>query len=127
VPFLFPFFVGLCFFSDTEKHLMPALNVLFWNQIVEANQFISRALAPFISWFCGGRILFVLRCIHLVSLADISIRAKCPTAGTKAETVATFVVKPEAFMQPIISLIAKMATLREGEFQRHYYAVPPQI
>jgi hypothetical protein len=41
--------------------------------------------------------------------------------------VATFVVTPEAFMQPIISLIAKMATPREGEFQRHYYAVPSQI
>ena len=36
--------------------------------------------------------------------------------------VATFVVKPEAFMQPIIFLIAKMATLREGEFQLHYHA-----
>ena len=35
--------------SDTEEHLMPALNVLFWNQVVEANQFISCALAPLIS------------------------------------------------------------------------------
>jgi hypothetical protein len=36
-------------FCDTEGHLMPAaLNVLFWNQIVEANQFILGALAPFI-------------------------------------------------------------------------------
>jgi hypothetical protein len=127
VPFLFPFFVGLRFFSDTEEHLIPALNVLFWNQVVEANQFISRAFAPLISWFCGGRILFVLRCIHLGSLADISISAKCPTAGTKAGTVATFVVKPEGFIQPIISLIAKMLLPREGEFQRHNYAVPPQI
>ncbi len=35
--------------SDTEEHLMPALNVLFWNQVVEANQFISCSLALFIS------------------------------------------------------------------------------
>ena len=35
--------------SDTERQLTPALNVLFWNQVVEANQLISRALAPFIS------------------------------------------------------------------------------
>ena len=35
--------------SDTEEDLMPALNVLFWNQVVEANQFISCALAPLIS------------------------------------------------------------------------------
>jgi hypothetical protein len=41
---------------------------------------------------------------------DISIRAKSPPAGIKAEMLATFIVKPEAFMQPIISLIAKTAT-----------------
>jgi hypothetical protein len=38
-----------CCVSDTEQQLMPALNVLCWNQVVEANQFISCALAPFIS------------------------------------------------------------------------------
>jgi hypothetical protein len=43
---------------------------------------------------------------------DISIRAKSPPAGIKAEMLATFVVKPEAFMQPIISLIAKTPTPR---------------
>jgi hypothetical protein len=59
--------------------------------------------------------------------ADISIRAKSPTAGTKAETVATFVVNREAFMQPIISPTAKMATAYEGQFQLHYYALSPQI
>jgi hypothetical protein len=58
---------------------------------------------------------------------DISIRAKSPSAGTKAEMVATFVVKREAFMQPIISPIAKMATAHEGELQFHYYAVSSQI
>jgi len=36
-------------FGDTEGHLMPALNVLFGNQVVEMNQFISCALAPSIS------------------------------------------------------------------------------
>ena len=46
---------------------------------------------------------------------DISIRAKSTTAGTKAETVATFVVKREAFMQPIISPIAKTATAHQGD------------
>jgi hypothetical protein len=44
---------------------MPALNVLFWNQVVEANQFILCALSPF-SRPSGGRILFVLRRIHVV-------------------------------------------------------------
>jgi hypothetical protein len=40
---------GLFCVSDTEEHLLPALNVLFWNQVVEVNQFIPRALAPFTS------------------------------------------------------------------------------
>jgi hypothetical protein len=59
--------------------------------------------------------------------ADISIRAKSPTGGSKAEMIATFIVKPEPFMQPVISLIAKMATSREAQFQPHYQAVLPQI
>jgi hypothetical protein len=41
---------------------------------------------------------------------DISIRAKSPPAEIKAEMLATFIVEPEAFMQPIISLTAKTAT-----------------
>jgi hypothetical protein len=44
--------------------------------------------------------------------SDISIRAKSPLAGTKAEMLATFMVKPEAFMQPVISLIVKTAIPR---------------
>ena len=40
---------GLRCVSGTEEHLMAALNVLFRNQVVEANQSISCALAPFIS------------------------------------------------------------------------------
>jgi hypothetical protein len=41
--------------------------------------------------------------------------------------VATFVVRPEALMQPIISLIAKTAIPYQTKFQLHYDAVPPQI
>ena len=37
----------LCCVGDPKEHLLPALNVLFWNQVVEANQFILGALAPF--------------------------------------------------------------------------------
>ena len=53
VPLYFPVYLfwivfRFCCVSDTEEHLMPALNILFWNQVVEANQFISCALAPFI-------------------------------------------------------------------------------
>jgi hypothetical protein len=58
---------------------------------------------------------------------DISICAKSPPAGIKAEMLVTFVVKPEAFMQPIISPIANTATPYQTKFQLHYYAVLPQI
>jgi hypothetical protein len=58
---------------------------------------------------------------------DISIRAKSPPAGIKAEMLATFVVKPEAFMQAIISLVARTATSCKPKFQLHYYAVLHQI
>jgi hypothetical protein len=41
--------------------------------------------------------------------------------------VATFAVKPEAFMQPIISLIAEKATPHKAKFHLHYCAVWHQI
>jgi hypothetical protein len=59
--------------------------------------------------------------------AYISIRAKSPRAGIKVEMVVTLIVEPEAFMQSIFSLMAKMASSRGAKFQLHYYAVWPQI
>jgi hypothetical protein len=59
--------------------------------------------------------------------AYISIRAKSPTAEANTKMVATFAVKPEAFMQPIISLIAEKAALNKATFQLHYCAVWSQI
>ena len=35
--------------GDTEQQLLPAFNVLFWNQVIQANQFIFPALGPLIS------------------------------------------------------------------------------
>jgi hypothetical protein len=43
---------------------MAAFNVLFWNQVIQTNQFLFSALRPLISRLSGGRILFVLRCTH---------------------------------------------------------------
>jgi hypothetical protein len=34
---------------DTEQQVMPARNVLFWNQVIQTNQFFSFALRPLIS------------------------------------------------------------------------------
>ena len=59
---------------------MPALNVLFRNKVVEANQFSLAALALLAFRFCGWRIFLVLRCIHLAS-TYISICAKFPAQG----------------------------------------------
>jgi hypothetical protein len=58
---------------------------------------------------------------------DISIRAKSPPAEIKAETLTTFIVEPEALMQPIISPIAKTAIPYLTKFKLHYYAVSRQI
>src|SRR3954453_2509024 len=44
--YLFGLFV-LCCVGDTERQLTPAFNVLFWNEVVETNQFIFSALARF--------------------------------------------------------------------------------
>jgi hypothetical protein len=39
----------LCCLSDTEQHLMPACDVLFWNQVIKANQFFFPAPRPLTS------------------------------------------------------------------------------
>jgi len=38
-----------CCVSGTEQQLMPTRNVLFWNQVIQANQFVFLALRPLIS------------------------------------------------------------------------------
>jgi hypothetical protein len=40
--------VCCCVVSGTERQLMPARNVLFWNQVIKANQFFFSALGPLI-------------------------------------------------------------------------------
>src|SRR6266496_751805 len=38
----------LCCVVDTEQQLMPVRHVLFWNQVIQTNQFIFPALGPLI-------------------------------------------------------------------------------
>src|SRR5207247_4494472 len=73
--FVFLCWVVCCFccVSHTEQQLMPACNVLFWNQVIQANQFIFPALRPLISRLSGGRIFFVLRCTHFGLLLSASM------------------------------------------------------
>jgi len=44
----FFFLVLVCFLcvSSTEQQLTPAFNVLFWDQVIEADQFVLFALLP---------------------------------------------------------------------------------
>jgi hypothetical protein len=44
----------------TEQQLMPTLNVVFWNQVIQTNQFSFLALRASISRFSGGYVLFVV-------------------------------------------------------------------
>jgi len=46
---LFSFLVGLYCVRSTEEQLMPACNVLFWNQVIQTNHFFLSALWPLIS------------------------------------------------------------------------------
>jgi len=46
---LFSFLVGLYCVGDTKEVLMPACYVLFWNQVIQTNQFLFLALGPLIS------------------------------------------------------------------------------
>ena len=41
--------VGLYCVRSTEEQLMPACNVLFWNQVIQTNHFFLSALRPLIS------------------------------------------------------------------------------
>jgi len=43
----------------------------------------------------------------MLALFVTNIRAKFPTARHEAETVSTFIVKPDAFMQRLIFLLPK--------------------
>ena len=42
---LFSFLLGLGV-SDTEEALLPAFDVLFWNQVIQANQLLFFAPGP---------------------------------------------------------------------------------
>src|SRR6266487_3655557 len=45
----FGVFCCLCCVSDTEQQLMPVRHILFWNQVIQTNQFIFPALGPLIT------------------------------------------------------------------------------
>ena len=53
-------FCYLCWITGTEQQLTSANDILFWNQVIEADQLFLPTLWPLL----GGRILFIPRCVH---------------------------------------------------------------
>jgi hypothetical protein len=52
----------VCFVSNAEQQFPAPDDVLFWNQIIKADQFIFSALRPETGWFSGLCNFFVPRC-----------------------------------------------------------------
>ncbi len=76
---VFLFWVVYCFcvlycVSDAEQKLTTAGDVLFWDQIIEADQSFLFAFGAGMFWIPARRIFFVFRCTHFES-AITSIRA----------------------------------------------------
>lgn len=67
-----------CTASDTEQ-LTPAYDVSFGDQVIQTDQFFFPALWPLMVSLSGGRILFVVPCVHF-RLPINSIHAKAKSA-----------------------------------------------
>jgi hypothetical protein len=61
----FLLFFGCCLrWIAGAEQLTPANDALLWNQVIETDQFFLPALGPLIRCLSGGRIFFILRCVH---------------------------------------------------------------
>src|ERR1700693_2246072 len=75
----FLFWVVYCFcwlncVSDAEQKLTAAGNILFWNQIIEADQFFLSASWPGMRWIPGCRVFFCFS-VHSLRAPITSIHA----------------------------------------------------
>jgi hypothetical protein len=50
--------------SGTEQQLTPANDISFRDQVIQTDQFFLPALGPLMLAISGGRILFVVSCVH---------------------------------------------------------------
>jgi hypothetical protein len=66
--FLFWFVGCVDCVSDAEQQLTTAGDVLFWKQIIEADQFLFSAFGRVTRWFNTLRNFFVFRCTHFERL-----------------------------------------------------------
>ena len=73
----------LCCISDTyTEQLTPADDISFRNQVIQTDQFFFPALWPLVVCLSGGRILFVVPCVHF-RLPINSIRARAKLASER--------------------------------------------
>jgi len=63
--------------------LTPANDILFWDQVIEADQFFLFALWPLIRWLSGGRIFF---CSSVDSFQLFLNQSLCQVAPWPNET-----------------------------------------
>jgi len=104
---------------------MPACNVLFWNQVIQTNQFTFPALGPLISWFSGGRIFFVLRCTHFSFLCyQYSCQVSLDIGWERIPVI--FVPQLEDFTQCIFYEIGHLPC-RRGRSSGFILRPPPLI
>jgi hypothetical protein len=92
----------LCRVGGTEGHLMAALNVLFWDQVAETNQFVPCVLAPLFPDSAAGA-FFLFFSVFTLALCCYQHPCQIPNTRKKAEMIATFIIKSEAFMREIFS------------------------
>jgi hypothetical protein len=70
----------LCCISDTDtEQLTPAYDISFRDQVIQTDQFFFSALGPLMVSLSGGRILFVVPCVHFRLLIN-TIRATVKAA-----------------------------------------------
>jgi hypothetical protein len=74
----------LCCITGTEQQLTPANDILFWDQVIETDQFFLFALWPLTRWLSGGRISFVLRFAHFDHLLPIFVPSFFPSGVLSA-------------------------------------------
>jgi hypothetical protein len=79
--------VCVCFVSDAEQQFPATGDVLLWNQIIKADQFIFSALRPEIGWLSGPGIFLVLRCTHFAALIPAFVPQKFLSQKTDIDAI----------------------------------------
>jgi hypothetical protein len=75
----------LCYVSGTEQQILTSAdNISFRDQVIQPDQFCFPALWPLMVSLSGGRMLFVIPCVHFRLLIN-TIRANLKLASDSGE------------------------------------------